>query len=123
MSEVKTAGSCPGREPSLTPLGYDPDYGLIEEASKISTLPHDWLVRRTTVEEVDEQISADGAPDSWLEQWRVFCSHVGPHDEVWRYCSFLQDDSMQVDRPDPSDMLAGFALVRDGEVVEAIPES
>jgi hypothetical protein len=89
----------------------------------MTTVPHDWLVCRVTVEEVEEQVSSDGAPDSWLEQWQAFRSHVGPRDELWRYYAILEGDSVPADRVDLNDMRVGFALVREGEVVETIPES
>ncbi len=89
----------------------------------MTTVPRDWFVYQTTVEEVEEQVAVDGAPDTWLEQWQVFRSHVGPQDEVWRYYALVEDDSAPAGSPDSSELLVGFALVHEGEIVETIPES
>jgi hypothetical protein len=83
------------------------------------TIPTDWLVGPMTIREVEEQLATEWAPDVWLEQWRILLSHAGPHDELWEYFAVVVDDPASEDW-DLSDVQSGYALVRDGEVVDAI---
>ena len=83
------------------------------------TIPTDWLVCPTTLQEVEERLAMAWAPDLWLEQWRRFASHVGPDDELWEYFALVLEGPSS-EGWDLAEPRVGYALVRDGEVVEAI---
>lgn len=72
-------------------------------------MPLKWLVCPTTRREVEEELSQAWASDSWLAQWRDLLAHAGPDDELWTYSGDELDEYRE-----------GIALVRDGEVVDAI---
>ena len=76
----------------------------------------DWLHHPTTPDEVEEELAQAGAPDLWLQQWRAFLDHFTPGDELWEY--FV--DFIEIDDDYWSNFDSGFALVRDGAVVDSI---
>ena len=82
-------------------------------------IPTDWLIGPASIPEVEEWLAEEGAPDVWLEEWRRFVGHFGPNDEMWHYYALTQEDPASDDW-DLSDMMVGYALVRDGEAVETI---
>ena len=85
------------------------------------TIPTNWLVRPATLQEVEERLAVAWAPDLWLEQWRRFASHVGSDDELWEYFALeLAEPSSASEGWDLAEPRVGYALVRGGEVVEAI---
>ena len=92
---------------------------MIRWAAIVITIPRDWLIGPTTIQEVEEQLAAEGAPDLWLKQWRILVSHLGPQDELWEYFAMVQEDPRSEDW-DTFREQVGYALVRDGEVVDAI---
>jgi hypothetical protein len=84
------------------------------------TIPLDWLTCPVSVEDVEARLSTEGASDIWLKQWRAFLSHVGPDDEIWEYFAIEQSGLAKADDWDLSNMREGYAIVRDGEVVQTI---
>jgi hypothetical protein len=83
------------------------------------TVPRDWLTQPTTIAEVEEQLAAEMTPELWLEQWRFFIGQIGPRDELWEYFAWLQSD-LASDTWETGHARTGYALVRDGEVIDAI---
>jgi hypothetical protein len=79
----------------------------------------DWLAERVEMREVEEWLAEEGAPDLWLEEWRGFVGHFTPGDELWDYFALIVDDPMGEGWDSPQRMV-GFALVRNGEIVESI---
>jgi hypothetical protein len=79
------------------------------------TIPETWLACPTTVAEVEEQLASEWMPDVWLEYWWALLKRFGPDDELWEYWNVESGPSGEVDSEK-----AGYALVRDGEVIDSI---
>jgi hypothetical protein len=82
-------------------------------------IPDEWLIGPEAIEEVEERLADEGAPDLWLEEWRRFVGHFGPDDELWSYYGSMVEDPEMSDW-DHTQMMEGYARVRDGEAVESI---
>ena len=75
------------------------------------------------MQEVDDEVAIDGAADTWLEQWQIFRSHVGPQDEVWEYSPWSRTSRERATARTRPIGSTGMHLLRDGEIVESIPSS
>jgi hypothetical protein len=82
-------------------------------------VPVDWLSHPISIQEVEELLAAEGAPDLWLDQWHYLVGLAGPGDELWEYFAIEVAETSSASW-DSSDMQFGYALTRDGEVVDAI---
>jgi hypothetical protein len=79
------------------------------------SIPDDWLLYPTTPCEVEEELAESGAPDLWIRQWRAVLDRFAAGDELWEY--FAAESETDHDRVD---YRVGFALVREGEVIDWI---
>ena len=83
------------------------------------TIPRDWLDGPITIAEVEERLADEMAPDCWLEQWHALLRQLRPGDELREYYGSEFDDPGSESRV-VIDWQQGYALVRNGEIVDAI---
>ncbi len=77
------------------------------------SIPKEWLEALTTVAEIESGFKQQRLAASWLEDWHALVDAMQPGDELWSFCS----------PPDSWQHLAGragFAVVRQGEVINTI---
>jgi hypothetical protein len=89
------------------------------------SIPKDWLVGPTELAEVEEDLAENGAPDLWLRQWRSLRNQFEQGDELWKYSGvelepWVSDVEQQTPAFVPIRDGYGFALVRDGEILDWI---
>jgi hypothetical protein len=89
------------------------------ESIAMTTIPVDWLIGPATVQEVEDRLAEEGAPDLWLDQWRAFLDRAGPRDELWEYFAAAPEDSAS-ESWETADVQEGYVFVRDGQIVDAI---
>jgi hypothetical protein len=80
-------------------------------------IPEDWLSEPVDVHEVEEGLASDNMSDSWLKQWRALLRRMEPGDELWDYCHYESGPEGETD-----DWRSGYALVRNGRIVDHIGE-
>jgi hypothetical protein len=72
-------------------------------------IPRQWLGRETSLEEIE---SAPYPNELWLREWREFMSQMQPGDQLRWFSSPDEAWRLLAGR-------AGYAIVRQGEVVDA----
>ena len=76
-------------------------------------MPKAWLGGQITVPEVEADLVDRGTAEYWLADWRALVAGMEPRDELRCYCSPLESWDILAGR-------AGYAVVRDGVVIDAI---
>jgi hypothetical protein len=69
------------------------------------------------VHAVEEDLASEVRSDAWLKQWTALLGRMEPGDELWDY---HHDDEGPEGRV--YDWRSGYALVRDGRIVDHIGE-
>ena len=80
----------------------------------VAPIPKEWLGERISVQIAEEDNTRDGIPFSGRQdEWEALKAKMIDGDEIWGFCS--PSDSWQhlAGR-------AGYALVRDGEVIDCV---
>lgn len=73
-------------------------------------IPREWLGSETSVEEVEADFQDFG--EHWHDEWRSFISQMQPADQLRHFFSPNESWLLMAGR-------AGYAIVRQGEVVDA----
>jgi hypothetical protein len=84
-------------------------------------MTRDWLTKRLTVQDIeaehsvrDERLGPDPVPFGFItDQWQALLARMEPGDELWAFSSPPETWQHLCGR-------AGIALVRNGEVIEAM---
>jgi hypothetical protein len=80
----------------------------------MSTIPKEWLAAKVTVKEVEASNVEDGRVFGYQHRkWERLKSNMAPGDELWEFSSPPASWAHLMGR-------AGYALVRNGEIVESI---
>lgn len=88
----------------------------------VSQIPHSWLIRRTTITEIESEcMEVDGSLDEQpsefitaqdvLRKMRAFVSQIKNGDQLWKYRS--SEDTWQSLCGEQ-----GFAIIRNGQTVD-----
>ena len=78
------------------------------------SIPKEWLSARVTVQEAEASNVENGRVFGYQHRkWERLKSQMGPGDELWEFCSPPASWAHLMGR-------AGYALVRNGEIVESI---
>jgi hypothetical protein len=83
-------------------------------------IPTEWLMRRVTSSDVEEEAAENEAADAWLEQWLAFFEKFSPGDELWEFGGAVYQEPPSQDVVGSLEEHVGFARVRDGEVLDFI---
>ena len=74
----------------------------------------DWLDKRVSIGEVEAGFEGEDSPcEDWLKSWTSLKEAMQEGDELWTYCSPAETWEHLCGR-------AGYAVVRDGEIVDDI---
>jgi hypothetical protein len=84
------------------------------------SIPEDWLVRRITLAEVEEELPVGGPPEIWLRHWRSFLDKFAPGDELWEYQGAVYASPESESVGGVIEDHAGFALVRGSKVLDSV---
>jgi hypothetical protein len=82
------------------------------------SIPEDWLYGPTELADVEEGLAENGAPDSWLRQWRRLLGRLEPGDELWEYSGEERPPCVV----ELEDEIPGFELVHDRQILDWIDE-
>jgi hypothetical protein len=80
-------------------------------------IPEDWLSEPVDVHQVEEDLAHEDRPDGWLQQWSALLRRMQPGDELWEY-----GHSDYGPEGRDYDGRSGYAVVRDGRIVDHIGE-
>ncbi len=78
-------------------------------------ISEDSLLRRITPAEVEVKLAEDNIPDLWLWAWRAMLDRMTCGDELWEYWSKEYKEYAEVGL-EPADEILGFSRVRDSEI-------
>ena len=83
---------------------------------QMEQIPEAWLSRRLALEELHPYAPAAKAPADRRKAWQDFVNECEPADELWAYHT-CYDDHLAALTSNQVNGWAGFALVRQGEIV------
>jgi hypothetical protein len=92
--------------------------GCLEPEAMV--IPEDWLVCLTTPAEAEEEFADEEPSEPWLTKWWSFLSRFTPGDELWEYQGTVYEPLAPESVGGVLEEHGGFALVRDGEVLDSI---
>ncbi len=88
-----------------------------EQTIANAPIPEEWLSEPVDLRQVEEDLADNTTSDSWLRQWRRVIGRMEPGDELWAYWH-----SEEGPEGEAYDGRSGYAVVRDGQVVDHIGE-
>jgi hypothetical protein len=83
-------------------------------------IPEDWLIGPVTPAEAEQEFDGGPIADLWIEQWLEFLGRLDPGMELWEYGGAVYDPQEPESADVEPEWHGGFALVREGEVLESI---
>jgi hypothetical protein len=99
-------------------LGHDPRPKPLSHTESVTSAsgpqawpPREWLGQKTSVEEVEARF--ENPCEQWLTEWRSLVAKIQPGDELRHYSSPREHWFNLIGS-------AGYALVRDGAVVDSV---
>jgi len=89
------------------------------------SIPNEWLEEPIAVDEIEDELASLWVPEGWLERWEALLGKMGPDDRLWEYCGWepVDFDGGESADDDWCPCRVGFALVRDGRIIDWLDAS